>query len=57
VFVTHHWSGEAVNAEPDKHRAVAWIHEDSIPADFVTTTATALNNYLTAGAAISTEGW
>jgi 8-oxo-dGTP pyrophosphatase MutT (NUDIX family) len=57
VFVTHRWSGEAVNAEPDKHRAVTWIHEDSIPADFVTTTATALNNYLAAGAAISTDGW
>jgi len=57
VFVAHHWSGEAVNTEPDKHGAVAWIGEDSIPADFVSTTATALNNYMTGGPAVSTDGW
>jgi 8-oxo-dGTP pyrophosphatase MutT (NUDIX family) len=57
VFVTHQWNGEAANTEPDKHCAVAWISEDSIPADFVTTTATALTSYLTGGPEVSTDGW
>ncbi|MFI1965516.1 NUDIX domain-containing protein [Streptomyces pathocidini] len=57
VFVTHDWSGDPVNVEPHKHAQVRWVSTDAVPQEFVPTTASALNSYLTAGPAVSLEGW
>ncbi|MFF7472453.1 NUDIX domain-containing protein [Streptomyces sp. NPDC008092] len=57
VFVAHEWTGEPVNREPRKHSKVCWVGGDTIPADFVETTASALRSYLAAGTDVSLDGW
>ncbi|WP_405612633.1 NUDIX domain-containing protein [Streptomyces sp. NBC_00076] len=57
VFTTHEWSGEPDNREPRKHAKVCWVDADSIPQEFVDTTASALNRYLTDGPQVSLDGW
>ncbi|MFF5244475.1 NUDIX domain-containing protein [Streptosporangium sp. NPDC000095] len=57
VFVADTWSGTPVNAEPRKHARVAWHPADRIPQAFVSTTRTALINYLTGGPMVTTEGF
>ena len=57
VFATHHWSGELVNSEPEKHAQVAWVATESIPKEFVSTTANALHRYLQGGPDVSVDSW
>ena len=57
VFATHEWSGEPSNREPDKHAQVRWTDVTAIPAEFVSTTSTALRSYLEGGPGISLDGW
>lgn len=57
VFVAHSWSGEPFNAEPHKHAQVTWKDSTAIPEEFVSTTRSALTNYLTNGPMVTTEGW
>ncbi|MEU4827723.1 NUDIX domain-containing protein [Actinomadura sp. NPDC023710] len=57
VFVAHRWDGDPVNAEPNKHAQVAWHPVDTVPVEFVSTTRTALVNYLTGGPMVTTEGF
>lgn len=57
VFATDRWSGEPTNTEPGKHAQVAWADVNAIPAEFVPTTANALNRYLNGGPQVSLDGW
>jgi 8-oxo-dGTP pyrophosphatase MutT (NUDIX family) len=57
VFVAHEWTGELANIEPEKHAQVSWTAPESIPAEFVETTGSALRCYLTGGPNISLAGW
>ncbi|EKX67514.1 NUDIX domain-containing protein [Streptomyces ipomoeae] len=57
VFAAHEWTGEPENREPRKHSQVCWVDADAIPAEFVDTTASALNRYLTGGPQVSLDGW
>ncbi|NUP22499.1 MAG: NUDIX domain-containing protein [Streptomyces sp.] len=57
VFAVHEWTGEPENREPRKHAQVCWVGVDVIPEDFVSTTASALRGYLTAGPQVSLDGW
>ncbi len=57
VFATHSWTGEPTNAEPNKHSQIAWTPVDRLPAQFVSTTHTALVNYLTSGPMVSSDGF
>lgn len=57
VFATHEWAGEPVNAEPGKHAQVCWVDTDAIPDAFVSTTGSALGQYLSGGAQVSLDGW
>jgi 8-oxo-dGTP pyrophosphatase MutT (NUDIX family) len=57
VFTTHEWTGEPENREPRKHARVCWVDTDAIPDNFVDTTASALNRYLTNGPQVSLDGW
>lgn len=43
--------------EPRKHAQVRWVGTDSIPTQFVDTTAGALHQYLTGGTEVSLDGW
>ncbi len=57
VFAAHEWSGELSNLEPDKRDRVSWIATDTIPANFVSTTASALTRYLAGGPDVSLDSW
>ncbi|WP_329043913.1 NUDIX domain-containing protein [Streptomyces sp. NBC_01422] len=57
VFAAHEWTGEPENREPRKHSQVRWVDANAIPAAFVDTTASALNQYLRNGAEVSLNGW
>ncbi|MEU8914647.1 NUDIX domain-containing protein [Streptomyces nigrescens] len=57
VFVADEWSGEPENREPKKHAQVQWASTDSIPEEFVGTTASALHRYLASGPEVSLDGW
>jgi 8-oxo-dGTP pyrophosphatase MutT (NUDIX family) len=57
VFVAEQWSGQATNTEPGKHAQVSWTEVQSIPSDFVPTTASALARYLNGGPQVSLDGW
>jgi 8-oxo-dGTP pyrophosphatase MutT (NUDIX family) len=57
VFVAHEWAGEPENREPRKHAQVRWVDADTIPKEFVDTTASALHRYLTEGPQVSLDGW
>jgi 8-oxo-dGTP pyrophosphatase MutT (NUDIX family) len=57
VFVAHQWSGLPTNMEPGKHAQVCWVDVNSIPAEFVPTTASALTRYLADGPQVSLDGW
>ncbi|MGA5564828.1 NUDIX domain-containing protein [Streptomyces platensis] len=57
VFAAHEWSGEPENREPHKHAHVRWVNADAIPDKFVDTTASALDQYLSGGSAVSLHGW
>ncbi|WP_153486377.1 NUDIX domain-containing protein [Streptomyces katsurahamanus] len=57
VFAAHEWVGEPENREPGKHAQVRWVDAESVPEDFVDTTAHALRCYLAGGAPISLDGW
>ncbi|WP_425555400.1 NUDIX domain-containing protein [Kitasatospora kazusensis] len=57
VFAAHEWSGDPVNAEPDKHAEVRWFPTATIPENFVPTTASALTRYLTGGPDVSLDSW
>lgn len=57
VFATHEWTGEPENREPHKHRQVRWVDIDSLPAEFVDTTDSALHRYLNSGPTVSLDGW
>ncbi|MEC4020635.1 NUDIX domain-containing protein [Streptomyces sp. H27-D2] len=57
VFAAHEWVGEPENREPRKHAQVCWIDTDAIPADFVSTTASAIHRYLMDGPEVSLDGW
>ncbi|MFE7223512.1 NUDIX domain-containing protein [Nocardioides sp. NPDC057577] len=57
VFVAHEWDGEPENREPRKHAQVRWVETDSIPTEFVDTTASALHQYLNGGTEVSIDGW
>ncbi|MFF5774060.1 NUDIX domain-containing protein [Streptomyces californicus] len=57
VFAAHEWTGEPENREPRKHSQVCWIGADAIPENFVDTTSSALQRYLTGGPEVSLNGW
>ncbi|MEU7740026.1 MULTISPECIES: NUDIX domain-containing protein [unclassified Nonomuraea] len=57
VFVASEWSGDPFNAEPHNHGDVAWHPVDEVPEAFVSTTRTALINYLNSGPMVTTEGF
>ncbi|UIX33022.1 NUDIX domain-containing protein [Streptomyces sp. GQFP] len=57
VFAAHEWTGEPENREPHKHAQVCWVDADTIPENFVDTTASALRDYLTDGPQVSLDGW
>ncbi|MFB7777745.1 NUDIX domain-containing protein [Streptomyces bauhiniae] len=57
VFAAHEWVGEPENREPRKHAQVCWIDINAIPADFVSTTASAVHRYLMDGPEVSLDGW
>lgn len=57
VFATNEWTGEPENREPRKHSQVRWIDTAAIPEEFVDTTASALQHYLTDGTHVSLDGW
>ncbi|MGW9026517.1 NUDIX domain-containing protein [Streptomyces sp. NPDC055722] len=57
VFTTHEWTGEPENREPRKQAQVRWVDTNAIPENFVDTTASALNRYLTNGPQVSLDGW
>ncbi|WP_371496085.1 NUDIX domain-containing protein [Kitasatospora sp. NBC_00374] len=57
VFAAHTWSGDPVNAEPEKHAQVRWVSTDAVPEDFVPTTASALSRYLAGGPDVSLDSW
>ncbi|WP_408993911.1 NUDIX domain-containing protein [Streptomyces sp. 1268] len=57
VFAAHEWTGEPENREPRKHAQVRWVDADSIPGEFVDTTASALHRYLDDGPQVSLDGW
>ncbi|WP_438272686.1 NUDIX domain-containing protein [Streptomyces uncialis] len=57
VFATHEWTGEPENREPRKHAQVRWIDADTLPEQFVETTASALHRYLADGPQVSLDGW
>jgi 8-oxo-dGTP pyrophosphatase MutT (NUDIX family) len=57
VFTAHEWTGEPENREPRKHARVRWVDADAIPEEFVETTASALQRYLTHGPQVSLDGW
>ncbi|MEI5035343.1 NUDIX domain-containing protein [Streptomyces sp. S1A(2023)] len=57
VFSAYEWTGEPENREPRKHSQVRWIDTDAIPANFVSTTASAIHRYLMDGPEVSLGGW
>lgn len=57
VFVADEWNGEPENREPKKHARVQWVSTDSLPEEFVSTTASALHRYLAGGPDVSLDGW
>ncbi|MGI5277008.1 NUDIX domain-containing protein [Streptomyces rochei] len=57
VFVAHGWTGEPENREPRKHAQVCWVDADTIPEQFVETTANALHRYLVGDPGASLDGW
>nr|WP_202466628.1 NUDIX domain-containing protein [Streptomyces sp. SID4951] len=57
VFAAHEWTGEPENREPRKHAQVRWVDADTIPEEFVETTASALHRYLVGGSEVSLDGW
>ena len=57
VFAAHEWSGEPENREPRKHAQVSWVDADTLPEEFVPTTASALHQYLADGPEVSLDGW
>ncbi|MET7674578.1 NUDIX domain-containing protein [Streptomyces seoulensis] len=57
VFAAHDWSGKPENREPRKHAQVRWVDADTIPENFVDTTASALRRYLSDGPEVSLDGW
>ncbi|MEU6605549.1 NUDIX domain-containing protein [Streptomyces shenzhenensis] len=57
VFVAHEWTGGPENREPRKHAQVCWVDADSIPEEFVETTASALHRYLVGDPGVSLDGW
>lgn len=46
LFVTHEWSGDLVNTEPEKHDRLGWFGVDSLPEPFVPTAESVLSAYL-----------
>ncbi|MEW1545214.1 NUDIX domain-containing protein [Streptomyces tsukubensis] len=57
VFAAHDWTGEPENREPRKHARVCWVDTETIPEDFVETTASALRRYLVGEPTVSLSGW
>jgi 8-oxo-dGTP pyrophosphatase MutT (NUDIX family) len=57
VFAAREWTGEPENREPRKHAQVRWVDADTIPEEFVDTTARALHHYLSNGLEVSLDGW
>ncbi|MGY1500117.1 NUDIX domain-containing protein [Streptomyces sp. QTS52] len=57
VFVTHDWTGEPENREPDKHAEVRWVEVDALPEEFVRSSAGALRHHLGGGPLLSLAGW
>ncbi len=57
VFVADERTGEPENREPRKHAQVRWVRADAAPEEFVNTTASALDRYLSGGAQVSLNGW
>ncbi len=57
VFAAHEWSGELENREPRKHARVCWVDAEAIPEEFVSTTASAHQRYLSGGPDVSLDGW
>ncbi|WP_405885741.1 NUDIX domain-containing protein [Streptomyces sp. NBC_01136] len=57
VFVAHEWTCKPENREPRKHAQVCWVDIDTIPEEFVETTASALHRYLADDPGVSLDGW
>ena len=57
VFSAHEWTGGPENREPHKHAQVCWVDADALPGEFVKSTASALQAYLTHGPQITLRGW
>lgn len=46
IFVTHEWSGDLVNAEPEKHDRLDWFDVSALPEPFVPVAKSVLTAYL-----------
>ncbi|MBV6703218.1 NUDIX domain-containing protein [Kitasatospora aureofaciens] len=58
VFATREFTGELVNAEPDKHLDVRWHPAtDALPSPMFPTSKAAVEAYLAGGPAFSTHGF
>ncbi|GAA4674472.1 hypothetical protein GCM10023347_30810 [Streptomyces chumphonensis] len=57
VFGARSWSGELVNAEPEKHSWVGWVPVDEIPADAVAPTPEAVARYRAGQRRVLLTGW
>ncbi|MBW1597139.1 NUDIX domain-containing protein [Streptomyces sp. JJ38] len=57
VFAARTWTGEPVNAEPEKHARVSWIPAAEVPADAVEPTAEAVARYRAGEHRVLLTGW
>ncbi|MEE1927639.1 NUDIX domain-containing protein [Streptomyces sp. TRM 70351] len=57
VFAARAWSGELVNAEPEKHSEVCWTPLDAVPDDALPQAAEALARYRAGEHAVLLTGW
>jgi len=55
--VAHIIHGALAHREPLKHAQVRWVDVDAVPEAFVSSTASALQHYLSGGVGISLGGW
>jgi 8-oxo-dGTP pyrophosphatase MutT (NUDIX family) len=58
IYTTSEWSGELVNAEPEKHDRLEWFDVGALPEPFVPVADTVLAGYLGGGPAqVLLSGW
>ncbi len=56
LCIVHKWSGEIVNAEPDKCDDLCWVSVDELPDNIIPYVKRAIENHLN-GIAFDEFGW